>query len=85
MSSGGALDGSRNPPVSGIALGQLKKDYMDSITDTLDLVPIAAWHGQGKRTGNFGAFLLACYDEDGDTFQAICKVCERMPFAALCG
>ncbi len=53
---------------------QLKKDYMDNITDTLDLVPIAAWHGQGKRTGTFGAFLLACYDDEGDSFQSICKV-----------
>lgn len=47
---------------------------MDSITDTLDLVPIAAWYGQGKRTGTFGAYLLACYDDDGETFQSICKV-----------
>ena len=55
---------------------KLKKEYGNDNTlrDSFDLTVIGALLGKGKRTGYYGALLLAVYDKNSDTFQSICKV-----------
>jgi DNA ligase-1 len=51
-----------------------KRDYQSGMTDTVDLVVVGAYAGTGKRTGYYGALLMAALNEDEGTLESVCKL-----------
>jgi DNA ligase-1 len=66
---------------------KLKKDYIEDreererlglggvggTMDSLDLVPIGAWYGHGRKSQWFSPFLMAAYDESTGKLQSVCR------------
>jgi hypothetical protein len=52
---------------------KVKKDYLEGVGDTLDLVPIGAWYGLGRKAGWWSPVLLAAYNPDTGALEAVCK------------
>jgi len=68
------LDGTYKAGARGSNWLKLKREYRNELGDSLDLVVIGAFYGRGRRTGKYGALLLATYNNETDMFPSICKV-----------
>lgn len=51
---------------------KVKKDYSTS-SDTLDLIPVAGWHGQGRKAKWWSPILLAVRNPETGTLDAVTK------------
>ncbi|KAK3177670.1 hypothetical protein K4F52_009575 [Lecanicillium sp. MT-2017a] len=51
---------------------KVKKDYSSSF-DSLDLIPIAGWHGQGRKAKWWSPILLAVRNEESGMLEGVCK------------
>ena len=54
---------------------KLKKEYIKGgLYDTIDLIPIGAKKGIGKRTGRFGSYLMGTYDHKTGKVYSVCSI-----------
>ncbi|MBI3858776.1 MAG: ATP-dependent DNA ligase [Thaumarchaeota archaeon] len=53
---------------------KLKREYRSELADTMDLAVIGAFHGKGRRTGSYGTYLLAAYDQERALYTSVAKV-----------
>eukprot|EP00388_Colpodella_angusta_P019915 GDKJ01049751.1.p1 GENE.GDKJ01049751.1~~GDKJ01049751.1.p1 ORF type:complete len:529 (-),score=122.81 GDKJ01049751.1:172-1617(-) len=53
---------------------KVKKDYVDGMTDSIDVVPIGAFYGTGKRAGKYGGYLLAVFNAQEGRYETCCKI-----------
>ena len=51
---------------------KVKKDY-NATADTIDLIPVGAWHGQGRKNAWWSPILLACRNEENGTLEVVTK------------
>ncbi|KAL2401459.1 DNA ligase 3 [Exophiala dermatitidis] len=51
---------------------KVKKDYATS-ADTIDLVPVAGWHGQGRKAKWWSPILLACRNPETGSLEVVTK------------
>ena len=67
------LPATYEPDKRTLAWLKLKKDYVSSIGDSLDVVPIGAWYGNGRKAGWWSPILLGLWDADAGRAVAVCK------------
>ncbi|KIW40542.1 uncharacterized protein PV06_07728 [Exophiala oligosperma] len=51
---------------------KVKKDYATS-ADTIDLIPVAGWHGQGRKAKWWSPILLACRNPQTGSLEVVTK------------
>ncbi|EPY54276.1 DNA ligase [Schizosaccharomyces cryophilus OY26] len=51
---------------------KVKQDYSEEF-ESLDLVPIGAWYGNGRKAGWFSPILLAVFNPENAVYEAVCK------------
>ena len=52
---------------------KVKKDYDSTAFDTIDLIPVAGWHGQGRKAAWWSPILLAVRNPETGSLEVVTK------------
>ncbi len=53
---------------------KFKREYRSEMTDSADLVIVGAFAGRGRRSGRYGALLMATFNKDEGSWETVCKL-----------
>ncbi len=53
---------------------KLKRDHLQGMADTADLVVLGSIMGKGRQSGLHATFLMGCYDAKEKVWKTVCKV-----------
>lgn len=68
------LEGTYQAGARGWSWIKLKRTYQSKMIEPIDVVIVGAFMGRGRRSGTYGALLVAVYDQEKDLFPTISKV-----------
>jgi ATP-dependent DNA ligase len=72
-SGGAALVATYQPDVRSNAWLKVKRDYVEGLADTLDVVPIGGWYGNGRKAGWISPVLFGIYNPQTQRYQSLCR------------
>jgi DNA ligase-1 len=53
---------------------KIKKDYILGHEQSLDLIPLGGWYGNGRKAGWLSPILMGLYDPSSGNYYSVCKV-----------
>nr|WGO62757.1 DNA ligase 3-like protein [Wadden Sea poxvirus] len=52
---------------------KLKRNYINTISDTIDLVVLGSYYGKGSKGGSMSIFLMGCYNDHDNKWYTVTK------------
>lgn len=72
------------PAKRGLSWLKLKKDYLEGLADSIDVVPIGAWQGQGRKVSRQRDIVATLWQHPAQPGQAVVQCCAMLCSVVQC-